>query len=215
MLNACNRGKLPEVPQHYFGSNLFPDLKVVITPLCHISGECPTFTIRFNNFAIVLLNLWLMYFIISFKIPSGLLAFLSVPSPYELFLMLSPHPSLPPLLLHPYLPLPPPPPSLILPILCSLSPSTPHPCMSPLSLHSCPKLEDLPPEQWSHSTVRNALKELLKDMNQSSLAKECPLSQVLKPSLLIKKQTKKINAQPQPPHYHTAQQNKHPFLHYP
>ncbi|KAK5599172.1 hypothetical protein CRENBAI_024912 [Crenichthys baileyi] len=44
-------------------------------------------------------------------------------------------------------------------------------------LNSCPKLEDLPPEQWSHSTVRNALKELLKDMNQSSLAKECPLSQ--------------------------------------
>ncbi|KAJ4931355.1 hypothetical protein JOQ06_025652 [Pogonophryne albipinna] len=54
-----------------------------------------------------------------------------------------------------------------------------------IQLHSCPKLEDLPPEQWSHSTVRNALKELLKDMNQSSLAKECPLSQVLKPSLLI------------------------------
>ncbi|TWW79971.1 DNA-binding protein SATB1 [Takifugu flavidus] len=46
-----------------------------------------------------------------------------------------------------------------------------------IQLHSCPKLEDLPPEQWNHSTVRNALKELLKDMNQSSLAKECPLSQ--------------------------------------
>ncbi|GLD73023.1 DNA-binding protein SATB1-like protein [Lates japonicus] len=46
-----------------------------------------------------------------------------------------------------------------------------------IQLHSCPKLEDLPAEQWSHSTVRNALKELLKDMNQSSLAKECPLSQ--------------------------------------
>uniref|UniRef100_A0A3P9I4S4 SATB homeobox 1a n=1 Tax=Oryzias latipes TaxID=8090 RepID=A0A3P9I4S4_ORYLA len=44
-----------------------------------------------------------------------------------------------------------------------------------IQLHSCPKLEDLPPEQWSHSTVRNALKELLKEMNQSSLAKECPL----------------------------------------
>ncbi|MEQ2200448.1 DNA-binding protein satb1, partial [Xenoophorus captivus] len=41
----------------------------------------------------------------------------------------------------------------------------------------CPKLEDLPAEQWSISNVRNALKELLKDMNQSSLAKECPLSQ--------------------------------------
>uniref|UniRef100_A0A3Q3XDT6 Uncharacterized protein n=1 Tax=Mola mola TaxID=94237 RepID=A0A3Q3XDT6_MOLML len=50
-----------------------------------------------------------------------------------------------------------------------------------IQLHSCPKLEDLPPEQWSHSTVRNALKELLKDMNQSTLAKECPLSQVRPP----------------------------------
>lgn len=40
------------------------------------------------------------------------------------------------------------------------------------------KLEDLPCEQWNHATVRNALKELLKEMNQSSLAKECPLSQV-------------------------------------
>ncbi|XP_029445134.1 DNA-binding protein SATB1 isoform X4 [Rhinatrema bivittatum] len=47
-----------------------------------------------------------------------------------------------------------------------------------IQLHSCPKLEDLPPEQWSHTTVRNALKDLLKDMNQSSLAKECPLSQL-------------------------------------
>ncbi|XP_033496560.1 SATB homeobox 1b isoform X6 [Epinephelus lanceolatus] len=49
---------------------------------------------------------------------------------------------------------------------------------------SCPKLEDLPPEQWSHSTVRNALKELLKDMNQSSLAKECPLSQSMISSIV-------------------------------
>ncbi|XP_068558250.1 SATB homeobox 1b, partial [Cebidichthys violaceus] len=48
----------------------------------------------------------------------------------------------------------------------------------------CPKLEDLPPEQWSHSTVRNALKELLKDMNQSSLAKECPLSQSMISSIV-------------------------------
>uniref|UniRef100_A0A4W5LG77 CUTL domain-containing protein n=1 Tax=Hucho hucho TaxID=62062 RepID=A0A4W5LG77_9TELE len=39
------------------------------------------------------------------------------------------------------------------------------------------RLEDLPSEQWNHATVRNALKELLKEMNQSSLAKECPLSQ--------------------------------------
>lgn len=66
-----------------------------------------------------------------------------------------------------------------------------------LCLHSCPKLEDLPPEQWNHSTVRNALKELLKDMNQSSLAKECPLSQVLKTSPLIQTKTKeKTNARP-------------------
>ncbi|XP_070691242.1 SATB homeobox 1b isoform X6 [Pempheris klunzingeri] len=53
-----------------------------------------------------------------------------------------------------------------------------------IQLHSCPKLEDLPPEQWSHSTVRNALKELLKDMNQSSLAKECPLSQSMISSIV-------------------------------
>uniref|UniRef100_A0A8C1TE47 SATB homeobox 1 n=1 Tax=Cyprinus carpio TaxID=7962 RepID=A0A8C1TE47_CYPCA len=49
---------------------------------------------------------------------------------------------------------------------------------------SCPKLEDLPPEQWTHSTVRNALKELLKDMNQSTLAKECPLSQSMISSIV-------------------------------
>uniref|UniRef100_A0AAQ4P1U3 SATB homeobox 1a n=1 Tax=Gasterosteus aculeatus aculeatus TaxID=481459 RepID=A0AAQ4P1U3_GASAC len=53
-----------------------------------------------------------------------------------------------------------------------------------IQLRSCPKLEDLPPEQWSHSTVRNALKELLKDMNQSSLAKECPLSQSMISSIV-------------------------------
>lgn len=40
------------------------------------------------------------------------------------------------------------------------------------------RLEDIPCEQWNHATVRNALKELLKEMNQSTLAKECPLSQV-------------------------------------
>ncbi|XP_047006081.1 DNA-binding protein SATB1 isoform X9 [Ictalurus punctatus] len=55
------------------------------------------------------------------------------------------------------------------------------PSVSPCS---CPKLEDLPPEQWTHSTVRNALKELLKDMNQSSLAKECPLSQSMISSIV-------------------------------
>ncbi|CAL8297461.1 unnamed protein product [Lota lota] len=53
-----------------------------------------------------------------------------------------------------------------------------------IQLHSCPKLEDLPAEQWSHSTVRNALKELLKDMNQSALAKECPLSQSMISSIV-------------------------------
>ncbi|XP_029299705.1 LOW QUALITY PROTEIN: DNA-binding protein SATB1a [Cottoperca gobio] len=53
-----------------------------------------------------------------------------------------------------------------------------------IQLHSCPKLEDLPPEQWSHSTVRNALKELLKEMNQSTLAKECPLSQSMISSIV-------------------------------
>ncbi|XP_056157252.1 DNA-binding protein SATB2-like [Lampris incognitus] len=44
-------------------------------------------------------------------------------------------------------------------------------------LHSFARLEDLPSEQWNHATVRNALKELLREMNQSVLAKECPLSQ--------------------------------------
>ncbi|XP_070702626.1 DNA-binding protein SATB1a [Pempheris klunzingeri] len=53
-----------------------------------------------------------------------------------------------------------------------------------IQLHSCPKLEDLPAEQWNHSTVRNALKELLKDMNQSTLAKECPLSQSMISSIV-------------------------------
>ncbi|XP_068189306.1 DNA-binding protein SATB1a [Antennarius striatus] len=53
-----------------------------------------------------------------------------------------------------------------------------------IQLHSCPNLEDLPAEQWSHSTVRNALKELLKDMNQSTLAKECPLSQSMISSIV-------------------------------
>lgn len=81
-----------------------------------------------------------------------------------------------------------------LPLLPLFSHGSPSPS---LCLHSCPKLEDLPPEQWNHSTVRNALKELLKDMNQSSLAKECPLSQVLKTSPLIQtKTTEKTNARP-------------------
>ncbi|KAI3366272.1 hypothetical protein L3Q82_009743, partial [Scortum barcoo] len=44
-------------------------------------------------------------------------------------------------------------------------------------LHSFARLEELPSEQWTHATVRNALKELLRESNQSTLAKECPLSQ--------------------------------------
>ncbi|XP_019127430.2 DNA-binding protein SATB2 [Larimichthys crocea] len=44
-------------------------------------------------------------------------------------------------------------------------------------LHSFARLEELPSEQWSHATVRSALKELLRETNQSTLAKECPLSQ--------------------------------------
>ncbi|XP_010891282.2 DNA-binding protein SATB1a isoform X1 [Esox lucius] len=53
-----------------------------------------------------------------------------------------------------------------------------------IQLTSCPRLEDLPPDQWTHSTVRNALKELLRDMNQSSLARECPLSQSMISSIV-------------------------------
>lgn len=45
-------------------------------------------------------------------------------------------------------------------------------------LCSVSKLEDLPCEQWNHATTRNALKELLKEINPNSLARECPLSQV-------------------------------------
>ncbi|XP_026158056.1 DNA-binding protein SATB2-like isoform X2 [Mastacembelus armatus] len=44
-------------------------------------------------------------------------------------------------------------------------------------LHSFARLEELPSEQWTHATVRTALKELLRETNQSTLAKECPLSQ--------------------------------------
>uniref|UniRef100_A0A8C9TZ26 DNA-binding protein SATB n=1 Tax=Scleropages formosus TaxID=113540 RepID=A0A8C9TZ26_SCLFO len=53
-----------------------------------------------------------------------------------------------------------------------------------IQLQSFAKLEDLPSEQWNHATVRNALKELLKEMNQSSLAKECPLSQSMISSIV-------------------------------
>lgn len=44
------------------------------------------------------------------------------------------------------------------------------------------RLEELPSELWSPSTVQNALKELLRETNQSTLAKECPLSQVTAPN---------------------------------
>uniref|UniRef100_A0A8C6V3C1 Uncharacterized protein n=1 Tax=Neogobius melanostomus TaxID=47308 RepID=A0A8C6V3C1_9GOBI len=45
-------------------------------------------------------------------------------------------------------------------------------------LYSYSRLEDLPSEQWTQVTVRNALKELLRDNNQNHLTKECPLPQV-------------------------------------
>ncbi|KAL2076915.1 hypothetical protein ACEWY4_027489 [Coilia grayii] len=53
-----------------------------------------------------------------------------------------------------------------------------------IHLHSYAKLEELPCEQWTHTTVRFALKELLKEMNQHSLAKECPLSQSMISSIV-------------------------------
>ncbi|XP_029304508.1 DNA-binding protein SATB2-like isoform X2 [Cottoperca gobio] len=51
-------------------------------------------------------------------------------------------------------------------------------------LHSYARLEELPSEQWTHATVRKALKELLRDSNQSALAKECPLSQSMISAIL-------------------------------
>ncbi|XP_052004790.1 DNA-binding protein SATB2-like [Xyrauchen texanus] len=53
-----------------------------------------------------------------------------------------------------------------------------------IQLQSFAKLEDLPSEQWNHATVRNALKELLKEKNQSTLAKDCPLSQSMISSIV-------------------------------
>ncbi|XP_062312876.1 DNA-binding protein SATB2 isoform X1 [Osmerus eperlanus] len=53
-----------------------------------------------------------------------------------------------------------------------------------IQLQSFARLEDIPCEQWNHATVRNALKELLKEMNQSTLAKECPLSQSMISSIV-------------------------------
>ncbi|XP_077576981.1 DNA-binding protein SATB2-like [Stigmatopora nigra] len=47
-----------------------------------------------------------------------------------------------------------------------------------IQLHSFAKLEELPTDQWTHATVRKALKELLRKSNGNSLPKDCPLSQV-------------------------------------
>ncbi|XP_061533448.1 DNA-binding protein SATB2-like [Phycodurus eques] len=44
-------------------------------------------------------------------------------------------------------------------------------------LYSFARLEELPSKQWTHATVRKALKELLRETNQNYLPKECPLSQ--------------------------------------
>lgn len=62
--------------------------------------------------------------------------------------------------------------------------------MASLAWCSFARLEQLPPEQWTHATVRNALKELLRENNQSALAKECPLSQVCSPSTVNKASAK-------------------------
>ncbi|XP_019732766.1 DNA-binding protein SATB2-like isoform X2 [Hippocampus comes] len=43
-------------------------------------------------------------------------------------------------------------------------------------LHRFARLEELPSEQWTHATVRKALKEVLGETNQNALPKECPLS---------------------------------------
>nr|XP_032813268.1 DNA-binding protein SATB2-like isoform X1 [Petromyzon marinus]XP_032813269.1 DNA-binding protein SATB2-like isoform X1 [Petromyzon marinus] len=53
-----------------------------------------------------------------------------------------------------------------------------------IRLHCCPGLEDLPPGQWTHANVRCALQRLLRDSNQSALAKECPLSQSMISSII-------------------------------
>ncbi|XP_061127341.1 DNA-binding protein SATB2-like isoform X2 [Syngnathus typhle] len=46
-------------------------------------------------------------------------------------------------------------------------------------LHSFARLEELPSEQWTHATVRKALKEILRETNHHALPEECPLSQNL------------------------------------
>lgn len=61
-------------------------------------------------------------------------------------------------------------------------------CHNPFLLcvsNSCPKLEDLPPRQWSHTTVRNALKRLAEGHESELLGEECPLSQVHWASLAL------------------------------
>lgn len=50
---------------------------------------------------------------------------------------------------------------------------------------SVSKLEDLPCEHWNHTTTRKALKELLKETNLNTLARECPLSQVKRHIFLL------------------------------
>ncbi|XP_061664017.1 DNA-binding protein SATB2-like [Syngnathoides biaculeatus] len=51
-------------------------------------------------------------------------------------------------------------------------------------LHSFARLEDLPSEQWTHATVRKALKEMLRRTNHNNLPKECPLSQSMITAIL-------------------------------
>ncbi|XP_068165442.1 DNA-binding protein SATB2-like isoform X2 [Antennarius striatus] len=53
-----------------------------------------------------------------------------------------------------------------------------------IRLHSFVRLEELPSEKWSYSTVRKALRELLRETNQNTLAKECPLSQSMMSAIL-------------------------------
>uniref|UniRef100_A0A3Q2XWY8 DNA-binding protein SATB2-like n=1 Tax=Hippocampus comes TaxID=109280 RepID=A0A3Q2XWY8_HIPCM len=76
-------------------------------------------------------------------------------------------------------------------------------------LHRFARLEELPSEQWTHATVRKALKEVLGETNQNALPKECPLSRVgrsnqvfasLQSSLLFKtKLTDAPGAEPETP----------------
>ncbi|XP_068612497.1 DNA-binding protein SATB2-like [Brachionichthys hirsutus] len=53
-----------------------------------------------------------------------------------------------------------------------------------IRLHGFVRLEELPSEQWRHSTVRKAISELSRETNQTTLAKECPLSQSMMSAIL-------------------------------